>query len=271
MAGDNEVTGGSNSADGAKQKSAKPAKVLPTDRVGFEKQLGVLRGFAAASGAERKPVSNRDVGQIVQMHENTISICNPFFADAQLVVKEGQKQRPTDDVFNYQNAHGWDAEKAAQKLAPTLRKAWFATTLIPKLTFRSLSVDEAVAFLAEEAKASKDYKTQLELLIDYLRAAGIVTSDGSTVSLGPLARESVDGNPNPLAALAASAPAIAAATRPVAPTIDEANVERFIIPIPGKESATIMVPKDLSSDDWGMLKVMLEAYIARLQKSQASD
>jgi len=46
------------------------------------------------------------------------------------------------------------------------------------------------------------------------------------------------------------------------------EMERFQIPIPGKASATITIPKDLEPEDWNMLETMFKAYIARLQASQ---
>jgi hypothetical protein len=52
------------------------------------------------------------------------------------------------------------------------------------------------------------------------------------------------------------------------PEEDLGEVQRFQIPIPGKPSAIFIIPKDLGQEDWEMLKTMLNAYIARLQKQQ---
>jgi hypothetical protein len=41
--------------------------------------------------------------------------------------------------------------------------------------------------------------------------------------------------------------------------------ERFEIPIPGKASAVITIPKDLTTEDWEMLTTMFAAYVKRLQ------
>ncbi len=41
------------------------------------------------------------------------------------------------------------------------------------------------------------------------------------------------------------------------------ETESFLIPIPGKESAQVIVPKNLDAKDWEMLKSMFEAYIER--------
>jgi len=39
-------------------------KALPTDRATFSKQLDVLRAAAAASGPDRKPISNDEVAKV---------------------------------------------------------------------------------------------------------------------------------------------------------------------------------------------------------------
>lgn len=189
MAIESQESSGVSGVEMTKAARAKPVKVLPTERLGFEKQLGVLRGYAAASGAERKAVSNRDVGAIVQIHENTVSICNPFFQDLGLLTKEGMKNRPSDEVADYAQAFEWESEKAASKLAGVFRKSWFGAALIPKLIFRPLTKDEATTFLANEAKAPKEYKTNLEIVLEYLRVAGVINSDGSTITLGQNAKE----------------------------------------------------------------------------------
>jgi hypothetical protein len=50
---------------------------------------------------------------------------------------------------------------------------------------------------------------------------------------------------------------------------DPKATERFQVPIPNKPAATITIPKDLTAADWTMLKAMIEAYIARLQKPKS--
>lgn len=263
----NENTAADSNSDPAKQSQSvsKPKKILPTWRVGFDKQLGILRAFAAASGPEHKAVSNDEVGSIVAMHKNTVSICNPFFVDIGLFVKEGQKHKPTEDAFNYAAAHDWSAETATLKLAPLMRKTWFAVTLIPKLAFRTLSKDEAIGFLADEAKAPKEYKPELEFLLEYLRVSGIVISDGASVSIGPLARDGTGintGQPPPPTPQAPQTGTVS----PAPPVVDDSKTDKFSIPIPGKDSVTITFPKDIDREDWEMAKGFIEAYVSRLKK-----
>jgi len=184
---DNETTESESTTQRVSPTSSRPRvklrKALPTDRVTFAKQLDILRAAAAASGPDRKPVSNDDIAKVVNIHFNSISNCNPFFLEAGLFTRHKHQNMPCDEVFAYAERYEWEQEKAAYKLAPIIRKTWFCLTLVPKLTFRSLSVEEAIGFLAEEAGASRDYKDQLFMLVEYMRVSGIVAVEGNMVSL----------------------------------------------------------------------------------------
>jgi hypothetical protein len=157
-------------------------RALPTDRATVSKQFDILRAGTAASGPERKPVSNEDVSKIVNIHFGTISNCNPFFLESGLISRIKLQNIPCEEVFAYAERYKWDGDKAAHKLAPVMRKTWFCSALLPKLAFRSLSIDEAIAFLAEEAGATPEYKDQLAMLIEYLRVTGIVSVDGTAIT-----------------------------------------------------------------------------------------
>lgn len=185
-----------------KTSKIKLRKNLPTDRATVSKQFDVLRAAAAASGPERRPVSNDDVARVVNIHFGTVSNCNPFFLESGLISRQKLQNLPCEEVFAYAESYKWDADKAAHKLAPVLRKAWFCTTLLPKLAFRSLSIDEAVRFLAEEAGATPDYKDQLAMLVEYMRVTGIVSVDGNTITLidsdkSAFVPPSLNENPSP--------------------------------------------------------------------------
>ncbi|WP_152602756.1 hypothetical protein [Caballeronia sordidicola] len=193
-----------------KKVKSKPRRALPTDRTTFSKQLDILRAYAAASGPEKKAVSNDDVAKIVNIHFGTVSNCNPFFLEVGLLRREKNQNVPADEVFAYAERYKWEPDAAAQKLGPLFANLWFATALIPKLSFRSLSANEAVSFLADEAAAGPEYKEQLVLLLSYLRAAGIITIENGVVA-------AVDRQVDPLIPLSQQiqrAPLGAAETQP---------------------------------------------------------
>jgi hypothetical protein len=236
---------------------AKPTKALPTDRLSFEKQMDILRAYAAASGPSKASVGNAEVAKVANISPQSVSLCNGFFVEAGLLIRDGYKQRPSDAVFDYLQAHEWSPDDAGRKLAAVLRETWFANALLPKLAFRPLSRGEAVTFLADESKASRDYQQQLDLLLDYLAVAGVVKIENNTVSKGSTSQIAKDPDPihrDPDAAA------------PPPPPSPPASVDQFSIPIPGKAAATITVPKGLDADDWTMLEQMIKQYIERLRK-----
>jgi hypothetical protein len=174
---------------------SRPRKALPSGRVSFPKQLDILRAAAVASGEERKPVSNEDVAKVVNIHFGSVSNCNPFFLEIGFLTKNKLQNVPCDEVFAFAERFEWEQEKAAYKLAPVIRKSWFCATLLPKLAFRPLSMDDAVSFLADEAGAPPEYKDQLSMLIDFMRASGIVLVENGTISLNKNVQEIELGRP----------------------------------------------------------------------------
>src|SRR5438874_495489 len=73
-------SGASNGGRG-KQDKARPTRYLPSDRIAFPRQLEVLRAYGALSGSAGKPVTNRQVADMLKMSESTVALMNPFFHD----------------------------------------------------------------------------------------------------------------------------------------------------------------------------------------------
>lgn len=207
---------------GAKNR---PIKTLPTDRIQFEKQLDLLRAYAAVSGPSRKAVTNKDVAAVVGMVASTVSISNKFFSEMGFLSQAADGGYvPTADVVSYARAYEWKPDTASHKLAPTVLGTWFAQKVVPKLRFRPMPEEEAIADLADEAHAGPSYASQLRVLLDYLEAAGIVTTDDAgQLRLGPAANATVS-EPTATTAGAAEPPkepaakAAAVATGFAAPT-----------------------------------------------------
>lgn len=177
----------------SKDRREKPGKILPTERISFSKQLDILRAYAAASGAERESVSNNDVAGIVNMSPSTTTLANAFFADIGLLQKGARGYIPSNEVFNYSRAYEWDPDTAIHKLAPFINKTWFAKALMPKLSFRSLTEDEALTSLAEAADAGPDYKNQLRTLLDYTEAVGLIKRNGDQIQRVSPVKDMGDG------------------------------------------------------------------------------
>lgn len=188
----------------------RPTKILPTDRINFNKQLDLLRAWASASSPPGKIVTNNEVAEMVKMQASTISLANPFFASIGLLQKAEGGYVPSADVVAYQRATEY-SDTPAHKLAPTMRESWFGVALLPKLGFRAMTEAEALAVLHDTASAPADYRAQLKMLLDYLVAAGVAQRDGDMLkSAKPAFEFGPSGNPPPEAARPTESAAIAA-------------------------------------------------------------
>lgn len=240
----------------SKAIKAKPLKALPTSRLTFEKQLSIIRAYAAASTNERKLVSNAEVGKIAEVDPNSVSLCNPFLREIQLIVREGHNHRPSDAAMDYFQAWKWNQDTAAAKLRPAIESSWFATVLSPRLNFRAMSKAEAMQALAEEIKAPKEFEGNLALLLDYLKVAGVIIMENGTISIGKKDDEVLPKN-QPPAVIDANP------KNDQTPPSLQKNTKRFSIPIPDKADAIITVPDNIDAEDWEMLGDMIQTYIKR--------
>lgn len=173
-----------------------PQEILPTDRVAFEKQLKFLLAYAAASDNGQKSVSNEDIGHLVDMNPSTVSLANTFFVKLGFLIRSGRGYQPAPEVLEYQLANEWDPDNAALKLAPIIEKAWFTQALKPKLQMRPIDESEAISDLAQKARVTPDYRTQIKTLINYLTVSGLVRRDGDRLSWVRKAPENVSQTAN---------------------------------------------------------------------------
>jgi len=254
---DSESQAADTATPDTKSGKAKPTKNLPTDRVGFESQFKILRAYAKASDEQgRVAVTNKDVERFADISASSISTCNPFWNDAGLLLREGNKQRPVEAVFAYDQAAEWGADRPASKLAQVLASSWFGKPLLAKLALQAVSKNEALAFLADECRASPDYKAQVALLLEYLEFVGLIVCEGNLVMKTAMrpAGDSAGGNGTP-------------PPPPPPPTPPPgAGTKQFSIPIPDKEDAVITLPDNLDVDDWAMVQTFLKTYVQHWKK-----
>jgi hypothetical protein len=166
------------------QTEVRPSKTLPTERISFDKQLDILRAYAAATAQGTKSATLDEVAAIVGMAPTTVSMANPFFSNVGLISKtDAGSYMPAAEVVSFLRAYEWNRETASHKLAPIIRETWFSKTLLPRLSYGPLEEDSAITALAEEASAGPEYRKQLGILIEYAIAAGLVERDGTQIRL----------------------------------------------------------------------------------------
>lgn len=164
-------------------KESRPAKVLPTNRVAFQNQLDVLRAFGAASEPNGRAVQNVEISRIVNLHQATVGFVTPFLTDAGLLQRTAEGLVPVGEVVEFSRAHKWSPDTASHRLASVISRTWFANVLMPKLRFNALQEADAVQELALAASAGPSYKGQIDTLLDYMQAAGIVARENGQVRL----------------------------------------------------------------------------------------
>ena len=179
------VAPGEQADTGAAPETPPPAtrqrtrKLLPTDRIAFPKQLDVLRAFVAASADGGGSASNNTAADIVKMSHHTVVLTNPFFTDIGLLSRADRgRLTPSQAVRDFAGAFQWTPETAAQRLAPVIRKSWFGSLIVRKVSVNPRDEDEILSDLSNEAGANPAHKAQLELLIEYAIAAGLVERNG---------------------------------------------------------------------------------------------
>jgi hypothetical protein len=159
----------------------RPKRVLPTNRITFPKQPQILRAWATLSGPSGKVVTNAQVGAVMKMAADTVSLANPFFADIGLLEKVDGGYVPGPATIEFNNAYEWDPEKAAHRLAPVLSAAWFGEALLPRLHLNPMTETEAVTVLAELAGVGPAHKANLIVCLEYLALAGLIEREGGQV------------------------------------------------------------------------------------------
>lgn len=201
---------------------SEPQQALPTDRITFLNQLKLLRAYAAASNGGTKRVSNEDVAAVVEMKASTVSLANSFFVKNGFLIRSGREYTPTKEVLEYKLAHEWDESTAALKLGPLVERTWFAQALKPKLDLRPMEESEALSDLAQRASAGPEYRNQIKTLIDYMVTSGMVSREGTILSL--VRRRPGEAPSLPLAEDEKPAPP------PVKPPADEPSADLATLP-----------------------------------------
>jgi hypothetical protein len=166
------------------KSKSKPIKMLPNTRISVPKQLDILRAYAAASGKGAKPATTEEAAEIVGMAPNTVIMANAFLCNAGLLKRSGTgSYLPSTEVVDFLGAWDWDQKTASHKLAPCLKRTWFAEALLPRISYGAIDEKDAVTVLAEAAKAAPDKEKELRALIEFLIAGGVVSGEAGQIKL----------------------------------------------------------------------------------------
>jgi hypothetical protein len=187
---DEDKSGATQAAPEQKTKREKSTlvKVLPTDRIAFDRQVDILRAYAACYESNGgKPVSNEEAGDTLtpKFSAATLGVAVPFFTDIGLITRSEGKFVPSSELLAYNQAVVFSVAEAKRKIRPIIENAWFCRLLAPRLRLASQSFNDCVGILAVESKAGPEHRERIEPLIKFLELGGIVSIVGHTVSFIP--------------------------------------------------------------------------------------
>lgn len=164
-------------------RDTKPTRILPTDRISFEKQLDILRAYAAGSSQGSRSVTLEELAQIMKMSPTTVTMANPFLSSVAFITRTDSGYMPAPEVLSFLRAWEWNRETAAHKMAPIVENAWFFTAIRSRLEFGPEEEDAVIQTLGETAAAGQEYRKGLKTLVEYMVAVGLLQRDGNQLRL----------------------------------------------------------------------------------------
>jgi hypothetical protein len=224
-----------------KRERSSLCKVLPTDRIQFDRQIAILRAYAACYESNGgNPVSNEQAGSTLtpKFSASTLGVAVPFFTDIKLIDrKEGDSFVPCQELLDYNHAFDLSLPEAKRKIRPVFENTWFYKLLAPKLRLQPQSEKDCVGLLAIEAKAELEHLERIQPLLNFLEFAGIVAINGGMVSFIRASGDSTENKGKP-----------ANGGTDGSGSEDEKNEDGYhtlILPLPNARKITVKAPIDL--------------------------
>jgi len=164
-----------------KKKETQAAKELPFEKVGIEKQIEMLKAFAALR--EKKERSTyKDVGPTIDLHPTLVSSCIRFWKSIGLLEVQDGGYRASNALLEFAKKSEWGAEDEAWSIMRGhLKESWFVEHLAVAFRIKkSLTEDELVNSLGSASGVTKrDAKIMksLRILVELLVLSRIVMKD----------------------------------------------------------------------------------------------
>lgn len=173
---------------------SRPKRGLPTDRLKFDVQLGLLHSYGRQSGPSKRDVAVKHVAESVGISESSAGLSNRFFHEAGWLTKRGKGvYAASDDLAEYMLRRGpsGDNEKAALRfLRSPIQQSWYWRSVSPLLSNGEALKREAIIALSLEAEASAAHQPQVENVLAWLEFVGVIEIDGDLIRYA-----AVDGTP----------------------------------------------------------------------------
>lgn len=171
---------------------------LPSDQIGFEGQLKILRAYSNASNGGTKPVSLERIASVAQVSRPTASSCNAFFAASNFIVKVKEGYKPTEGLLSFAKQIPWNEEKAKGFLREMMKEAWYKKELHVLFGVTPvMTEDELIKALGSSIGAREDQRTSLVTLVKFIAYAGLITADPDTGKFKLTELITLEGEPLP--------------------------------------------------------------------------
>jgi hypothetical protein len=163
---------------------ARPTKALPTDRLKWDQQVNALKAIAVASNNGERAVGADDIAPRLGVVPATAGLNNQFFMESKLIIRERKGlYKPTPEVNSFARKHSFNPDGAGRELAAILRRTWYFQAVETQLKMGTTTRDRMIHILADAAGAAKAHEIKLGSLLAWLEFAGLVSTDGGTVTI----------------------------------------------------------------------------------------
>lgn len=216
------------SAEIRRPQRIKPMRPVPSERLGMDTHLTVIKAGVLASRAGAEAVSTERIEQSPEVRKQAASLIMGFLVDFGVFQKEGRNYRPTDIGVGFVRLFQLDENRAKAVLRPLVEKTWWGQSTKTLLEFTpSLAEDSLVKELMIESGVFDSKKERaIRVLVDWMDYTGYIERREGTIKFPP-------GGAS-IAAPSQSTPSAVTATAPVhtALPVSESAKPMALSPVP---------------------------------------
>ena len=113
-------------------------RILPLGKLSIDKQILILKSYAAFYEKEHRAASYKDIAPIAQTDETNVSACKGFWESIGLLRAENGKSRPSPEAVNFSSKLTWNQmDEAWRAFRKIIRDVWFVRQLSMSMRVKS--------------------------------------------------------------------------------------------------------------------------------------
>ena len=156
----------------------KPGKPLPSGRLNVDKEVLMLRGYVSQSKSGQKAVHFKEVAQLIEAHETSVSSSKQFWEEIGALQETVRgEHKPTSELVGWAMKVDFEAGEANQQLHLLYDRAWFGEIVRQAVNVhKPLKKETLVNILANAAGGERgETEPRARLLVDLLLRTGYIT------------------------------------------------------------------------------------------------